>query len=188
MLSMYHSYTQVNSKTDLALNYNNISVLERQSADFVKKYLEKSKLLESLNIYVGQGFQKKHKIISRISEHIIRTDMIYHFGLIEQISKVIDANQAAQINNDSTFIMNENNTKEKEFQTDSNRDSLDNLFGLEKSKAPLKNSSSYLSLNSLNTIIIPKTVTKEDLMHIILHAAGKSIYLKILTFKRNRYK
>lgn len=157
-----------------------MSVLEQQSADFVKRYLEKSSLLETLNLSIpsvaGTGGPRKNKIISRIVEHILQTDMIYHFGIVEQMTDLIDANTPMNANitctpssmTDLSFMDSHQN-----FTDDEKPDIRDSTPVKTRSKMRLEQSASTMSMNALTTIIIPKTVSKDGIMHAILHAAGK---------------
>ncbi|KAJ3373241.1 Calcium/calmodulin-dependent 3',5'-cyclic nucleotide phosphodiesterase 1B [Kappamyces sp. JEL0680] len=83
---------QINAKTPVAIKYDNISVLEKQSADFVKGLLEASTLLGLLDIEAAGNAEAQAKTIDRIYDHILKTDMTYHFGMLEQLIELSEYN------------------------------------------------------------------------------------------------
>lgn len=153
----------MNSKAPAALKYKNVSVLENQSADFVKSCLEKSSLLESLEILALEP-EWKAKVISRITEHIIRTDMTYHFGMFEQLIELASINTSP-----ITYLVHSNSGGSKKDLLVP-RTSIDNLQG-----------NSFLSLSLAPKIIFNEKVQKEQVMHIILHLAGIELF-RLLTY------
>ena len=155
-----------------------MSVLEQQSADFVKRYLEKTLLLETLNLSIpseaGTRGPRKNKIISRIVEHILQTDMIYHFGIVEQMTDLIDANTPMNANITCTPSSMADLSGLDSHQNSTDDPGIrDSTPVKTRSKMRLEQSASTMSMNALTTIIIPKTVSKDGIMHAILHAAGK---------------
>ena len=63
-------------------------MLENQSADFVKKILNELQLIENLNVPAEE--LKKEMVIGRICEMILKTDMVYHFGQLDQLLELAD--------------------------------------------------------------------------------------------------
>jgi 3'5'-cyclic nucleotide phosphodiesterase len=136
------------------VKYDNLSVLENQSADFVKSLLETSldTLLPSLNIGVEDTLEAKDLEIRRIYDLIIQTDMIYHFGHVEKMNQVV--------------ILNKPQSGGSKITTP-----------LRGSDSMRMDDSSVASLTALSkTIIPPEFKGKDYLLGAILHAAGLLIF------------
>ncbi|EPZ34540.1 HD-domain/PDEase-like protein [Rozella allomycis CSF55] len=91
----YNNLFQVNAKTDLALRYNNVSVLENHSVTIAKETLERLKFLDKIS------FIDKALCLSFITNVVIATDMSSHFNLLEQFAGLVDAYQS-----DTSFDFN----------------------------------------------------------------------------------
>lgn len=80
----------MNSKSPVALKYNNISVLEKQSADYIEDLLKKSTLLQDLSFEHENTEEESNRNANRIIQMIIKTDMLYHFPTLEQLIDIAE--------------------------------------------------------------------------------------------------
>lgn len=181
---------QIATEMPVAKKYHNKSVLENQSADFIKELLLKHTFLEQLNLgNCIPELKQKDNLIARISECILKTDMIHHFTLLEQVIEVADYNH--EIGNtktpiDTSPVKSNNNltsvTAPTSISTNSSTTtpsgpatpkSLVDLIKLHNSGTLFKSCNSMASIDiPLKKIVFPKIEYKEYLMHNILHAAG----------------
>lgn len=83
---------QVNRKTDLAVRYNNTSVLESYSCTLTMDLLSHHQLLRRLKKASHEAGKTvtEHQFRSSIIKMILATDMIFHYELQEQLSSLIE--------------------------------------------------------------------------------------------------
>ncbi len=81
---------QVNAKTDAFLKYGSESVLEKQSADFVRKCLQRHGVLPLLVCEMAITNDMAKNLMERICDCILKTDMTFHFALLEQLIHVVE--------------------------------------------------------------------------------------------------
>ncbi|KAJ3320897.1 hypothetical protein HDV06_004793 [Boothiomyces sp. JEL0866] len=81
---------QVNSNSSVAQLYNNISVLENQSADFMDRMMDKyAATIKAMNIeYTDGDVVNAMKVFMR--EAILHTDMAVHFQMLDEILKIVE--------------------------------------------------------------------------------------------------
>lgn len=76
---------QVNSRSELALQYNDVSVLENMSAAwFFSKILGPSRDF-TVDIFSGLTAEEFDKVRSIIIKSVLETDMTHHFALLKKI-------------------------------------------------------------------------------------------------------
>jgi hypothetical protein len=64
--------------------------LECQSADFVKNLLQSSNFLENMNLEVPYCLELKNSFISKVYDAILKTDMAYHFAMLNQMTELCE--------------------------------------------------------------------------------------------------
>jgi hypothetical protein len=200
--NLYQVYfdNEINAKTPVALRYNNESVLENQSADFVKDLLEQLPVLESLSLEMPVTKDIHTQLISRIKECILKTDMCHYFSMLEQVIEVVEITGYICITRSYYNVSPGGNTSASgsSHSPQSIRSISTNLTPLhiqlamssspgtqspkspkpkvheflkQHAMAPLSRSSSFTSMTSLNKLPLSK-VQKEYMIQNILHAAG----------------
>ncbi|KAI9024445.1 hypothetical protein CLU79DRAFT_834418 [Phycomyces nitens] len=92
----YSNTYQVGFKTDLAIQYQNVSVLESYSIDISRRLLTKHDLLKHVSV------PSKQSLVERIERLILSTDMVYHQQLQQQTSWL----QSAMTKTTKTTMMN----------------------------------------------------------------------------------
>lgn len=80
---------QINAKTDLALIYNDISVLENFSAARTFKLLMGKDKDESINIFSGFKNNQKLSIRKLVIEAVLHTDMTKHFSMVSKLKGLL---------------------------------------------------------------------------------------------------
>ena len=165
-------FNKVHTKTPVAVKYKNISVLELQSADFVQELLEKSNLIESLNLDHPCSPAFKQNFMVRVRVAIEQTDMCHHFSMVSHMNEIIQ-HQSGSFSTSSQSISVPNPTLE-------NMD-LEKLLKhpLHLSRTLGNQGGSSLSIDSMQHFTLPKIrlPSKADLdaiLNTLLHAAGKS--------------
>ncbi|KAJ3255395.1 hypothetical protein HK103_006314 [Boothiomyces macroporosus] len=81
---------QVNSHSPVAHLYNNVSVLENQSADFMDQMMDKyAGTIQAMNLDYSDGdVVDDMKLFMR--EAILHTDMAVHFPMLDEILKIVE--------------------------------------------------------------------------------------------------
>ncbi|EXX69859.1 uncharacterized protein OCT59_005381 [Rhizophagus irregularis] len=87
---------QVNARTDLAIRYNDQSVLENYSCDLTMDIINKHKLFRHVHKcdteYLGCDPQEVNASLkSLINRIILATDMTFHFDLLESLHNMIES-------------------------------------------------------------------------------------------------
>ncbi|RGB39716.1 hypothetical protein C1646_802511, partial [Rhizophagus diaphanus] len=87
---------QVNARTDLAIRYNDQSVLENYSCDLTMDIINKHKLFRHVHKcdteYLGCDPQEVNTSLkSLINRIILATDMTFHFDLLESLHNMIES-------------------------------------------------------------------------------------------------
>jgi hypothetical protein len=77
-------------KTPVAIRYNNESVLEHQSADFVQDLLMTLPVLESLSLEIPVTKEIHTQLVDRIKGCILKTDMSHHFSMLEHMMELVE--------------------------------------------------------------------------------------------------
>lgn len=174
-------------------------MLENQSAAFVKDLLETNNLLASLNL--DPATFDKNRIIAGIVDQIIKTDMTYHFGMLEQLMDVAEFNQTSSTASSNISIGIPINILPSGAQHYSPithqspnaspvaaKSAVEMLKQKVANPAPLLLQGSSESLYSLSPIskIMFKPGSgykKEHMMQIILHAAGTKRFINVPRYK-----
>ena len=139
---------QINCKSAPAIQYHNESVLENVSSAFVQKSLIHHHFLKGLEL---DEVAPVESILKNIHELILRTDMNYHFRLLQVLVELGE-------------------TKENQESTSPKRDTL--LKETLLKTKPIHASTSFHSVNELSVIELKSPKEKLDIMCAILHAAG----------------
>ncbi|RIA95743.1 hypothetical protein C1645_733754 [Glomus cerebriforme] len=87
---------QVNARTDLAIRYNDQSVLENYSCDLTMDIITKHKLFRHVhkcdNEYLGCDPKEVNTTLKNlIKKTILATDMMFHFDLLESLHNMIES-------------------------------------------------------------------------------------------------
>lgn len=102
---------QVNSRSELALQYNDVSVLENMSAAwFFNKILGPSRDF-TVDIFTGLTTVEFNKVRSIIVKSVLETDMTHHFALLKKMGfhqdmlkgKAVDAWRAPYTHEGTTY-------------------------------------------------------------------------------------
>ena len=171
----------------------------------MRDLLERSQLLHQLDLDYIDCEENKVKTLDRISDHILKTDMAYHFQMLENLIEIAEFNSqclaAYGLSHSSSTPMLEPMSMDRASISHltngiqhhsplsalsshspttpkSAVDFFKSQFGVSTSLIVKENSSSSLaSLVPLSKVIIKSGFTKEHLMVAILHAAGKNLHL-----------
>eukprot|EP00842_Homolaphlyctis_polyrhiza_P000172 jgi/Hompol1/1155/HPOL_001331-RA len=191
---------QVNSSTPVAKLYHNQSVLENQSMHYVLDLLTtKYTFLESFHFEDLQASNTPHqeiivRIIDTISDAILKTDMAFHFSLLEQVATLADS-YAEQMTTGSPSLSYSstmhsiNSPSNRNTEPDLIRKSFMRLLSeaspgdsreaafkakLLENPAPLATMASDASIESLPKIPVKDPKLKQTLVNAVLHAADIS--------------
>jgi hypothetical protein len=95
---------QVNAKTNVFVTYGTESVLEKQSADFLCTCLQKHDLLQVLCCEMKMTKEVVSKFMQRIVDCIVKTDMMFHFSLLEQLIGIVEYHNQSVMSPSYFFI------------------------------------------------------------------------------------
>ncbi|KAG9306349.1 hypothetical protein G9A89_018232 [Geosiphon pyriformis] len=139
---------QVNAKTELAIRYNDQSVLENHSCTLTMDILTKHKLLRNVHNCNTEYFAMEPKeaedsVRSVITKTILATDMIFHFELMENLNNMIESiwSPACSSNENSDCEMDQSCPNSP----------ISSASSSLKSSSPLSSSSSQSSLFESNS-------------------------------------
>ncbi|KAI7852505.1 hypothetical protein BDC45DRAFT_466054 [Circinella umbellata] len=179
---------QVNLQTQLAIRYNNKSVLESYSCTLAMDLISKHKLLRNV-----ERVSSKHTILpttedqmrTSIVKMILSTDMVFHYELQENLASLLEIvaqehpEQLQQQQGDngsitsssseessSTLINNSNNndisttTANSGTDNNGNKTQMKDIFETKGDKSPLQNFDQQSYFNEAPPTITPSTSTK----------------------------
>ncbi|KAI8907223.1 hypothetical protein EDD86DRAFT_227810 [Gorgonomyces haynaldii] len=147
---------QVNTKSPAARQYNNESVLENVSKDFVRGLLAKYQVIEGLFLK-NQPLPKEQLVLQMtrtIDELILKTDMIHHFRLLECIVQIAESREIIESATTATKGLSP----------------LIESLRLQHSTS----SFSFGSINELGIVELKTPKMRQDVLNCILHTADIS--------------
>jgi hypothetical protein len=143
--------------------------LENLSADFVEQLIYKHKFIEVMSLEIPSNSETINVITKQVKECILKTDMCFHFKMLDELLDISDYNNRVALVN----TLNISSLRKIS--------SVPNRLIIE---SPLSGSSSS-SVSSTSffgpaaNIIFQNAATRQNMLGLILHAAGKFIFLDI---------
>lgn len=158
---------QVNTKSPIAEKYENKSVLEKYSLDFIKETLTKTSLIEKLSFLDVPASTDKSDIeeavLEVISEAVLKTDMSFHFSMLDALGKYSDYLEDASPSVRGSF----NNLQDIHTNTQTWHN---------KNSPVMLQSALTTSTDSLCKIPVPDGHIHQLLVNSVLHAAGINVF------------
>ncbi|KAI8899161.1 hypothetical protein BC833DRAFT_550752 [Globomyces pollinis-pini] len=165
---------QIAMNTPSAIKYNKVSVLENQSADFLKVQLAKYSILQQLKLEANMTEEFESEILAKITDAILKTDMMYHFQILEECLNIIEYhnNQSKSISIPVGPTVLSPSTITPNSATSPN---FKNILTLKKFARDTNSyNDSNTSLNQISKVILESNKSKNHMINTILHVADIS--------------
>jgi hypothetical protein len=178
-----NNHFQVSSKSAVALLYGDVSVLENQSSTFARELIQRLDLLRHLDLDDQSPLEiRTERMNNTIHDCILKTDMCHHFDLLDIVTFM--AHRISSPKSLSHSSMSNKDGSSRPSRTSVTRASMveRGVLMLLPKRFPSNNSMSNhsignsialnISMASLPAINLQDTDSRQDLLNVVLHAAG----------------